>query len=75
MRCLRTQVAIELIIGKGIEIYDFRVLILDFRFDYRLTNTNFAFVSKIVFFYIKNHCCPIKVNKKEAIKMASRLKS
>ena len=24
---------------------------------------------------ILNHCCPIKVNKKEAIKMASQLKS
>ncbi|MFV8354542.1 multicopper oxidase domain-containing protein [Flavobacterium sp. XS2P14] len=26
-------------------------------------------------YYIKIHCCPIKVNEKEAIKMASQLKS
>ena len=24
---------------------------------------------------IRNHCCPIKINKKEATKMASQLKS
>jgi hypothetical protein len=41
----------------------------------KIGDSKIEYADKYSEFFRKIHCCPIKVNKKEAIKMASQLKS